>query len=102
MANNEDAIDLMREVDALRRALVEAGGCEVCDGYGRICVSVVCIECGGTGIRADLTPETQAAVAAAKEQIDWLTRPVRRVQCLSPTNSPRARGGATRSRRSLS
>lgn len=67
MANNEDAIDLMREVDALRRALVEAGRCVECDGYGRICVSVVCIECGGDGIRSDLTSKTRAAVKAARE-----------------------------------
>jgi RecJ-like exonuclease len=67
MANNEDAIDLMREVDALRRALVEAGGCEVCGGRGRVCVNVVCIECGGTGIRSNLTPKTRVAVARAKE-----------------------------------
>jgi RecJ-like exonuclease len=67
MANNEDAIDLMREVDALRRALVEAGRCVECDGRGRVCVNVACIECRGTGIRSDLTSKTQAVVARAKE-----------------------------------
>jgi hypothetical protein len=58
---------LRDEILSLRRALVEAGRCVECDGYGRICVDVVCIECGGDGLRADLTPETQAAVARAKE-----------------------------------
>lgn len=58
------------EIAALRRALVEAGRCVECDGYGRICVDVVCIECGGTGSRADLTPETRAVVARAKEALD--------------------------------
>jgi RecJ-like exonuclease len=67
MANDADAIDLMREIDTLRRALVEAGRCVECDGYGRVCVSVACVECGATGIRADLAPETRAVVARAKE-----------------------------------
>jgi RecJ-like exonuclease len=70
MANDADAIDLMREVDTLRRALVEAGRCVECGGRGRVCVSVACVECGATGIRADLSPETRAAVARAKEALD--------------------------------
>jgi hypothetical protein len=55
------------EILSLRRALVEAGRCVECDGHGRVCVSVACVECGGTGIRADLNPETRAVVARAKE-----------------------------------
>ncbi len=70
------------EIDALRKALVEAGRCPHCED-GRnpevvgnehdgspIVIPIPCEACSATGIRADLSPSTQAAVKAAREAID--------------------------------
>ncbi len=58
-----------REVELLRRALVEAGRCRLCHGSGVVdeVAGVACCHCDATGIDVDLSDETQVAVATAKE-----------------------------------
>jgi hypothetical protein len=69
--------DAADEIDALRRALIEAAGCKRCKGKGSIRYgpaaaswTSACALCLGTGIRPDLSPETQAEAAKAKDAID--------------------------------
>lgn len=58
------------EIAELRKALVEAAACGVCEGTCYVGEGEVCEACAGAGVGTGLSDATQTAAAKAKEAID--------------------------------